>query len=112
MVPVVSVALAAVAAVRVAFWYSRRRHVEVPCTVDVEVTPEHMHTHVELEGVLIQPGDEVLLRKAPPRIIPIGTRERYESSAVVGQASWLRRVVTRLTGGASFHELYDVGFEG
>ena len=42
-------------------WLSRRQIVEVPCTVDIEQTPESLHAYVELHGIEIGPGDEVIV---------------------------------------------------
>ncbi len=92
-------------------WYMARRRREVPCTVDLEATHDHFHAHVDLQGVEVDPGDEVLVHGAPSRIA-FGTRRQFESTATVARASWLRRQVARLTGGTYITELYEVGFEG
>lgn len=92
-------------------WYFTRRRTEVPCTIDLEATHDHFHAHVDLKGVEVDPGDEVLVHGTPSRI-PFGTVRTYESRATVQRASWLRRQVVRLTGGTELDELYDVGFEG
>jgi hypothetical protein len=92
-------------------WYVARRRTVVPCTIDLEATHDHFHAHVDLQGVTVDPGDEVLVHDAPSRI-PFGTVRTIESRATVHRASWLRRQVVRLTGGTELDELYDVGFEG
>jgi len=102
---------AAVAAAGVAFWYVATRRVEVPCTVDLESSHDHFHAHVDLQGVEVDPGDEVLVHGTPSRV-PFGTRRTFESTATVQRASWLRRQFVKLTGGTELYELYDVGFEG
>jgi hypothetical protein len=99
------------AAAGVAAWYLARRRTVVPCTIDLEATHDHFHAHVELQGVAVDPGDEVLVHDAPSRI-PFGTVRTIQSRATVQRASWLRRQVVRLTGGTELDELYDVGFEG
>jgi hypothetical protein len=92
-------------------WFLVRRTSVVPCVLDLEATPEQFHAHVALEGVEVEPGDEVLVHGAPA-YIERGDRLRIESEATVHQASWPKRQWTRLTGRFSFYELYDVGFEG
>jgi hypothetical protein len=100
-----------VAAVSFGAWFLVRRRREVRCAVDLESTPEHFHAHVALEGILVEPGDEVLVHGMPSRI-ERGDRRAFLSTATVHQASWPRRQWTRFTGRFAFYELYDVGFEG
>ena len=92
-------------------WFVARRKVEVACTIDLESTHDHFHAHVDLDGVEVDPGDEVLVHNTPTRI-PFGTQRTYASRATVQRASWLRRQFVKLTGGTELYELYDVGFEG
>ncbi len=92
-------------------WYVLNRRTEVPCTLDLESTHDHFHAHVSLDGVEVDPGDEVLVRNAPSRIA-FGTQQTFESSAEVRRASWLKRQIVKLTGGTDIDELYEVGFEG
>jgi hypothetical protein len=92
-------------------WYTARQRRDVPCTVDLEATHDHFHAHVDLQGVEVDPGDEVLVHNAPSRIA-YGTKQVFESTATVQRASWFKRQVIKLTGGTELHELYDVGFEG
>ena len=89
-------------------WFVMRRRIEVACTIDLESTHDHFHAHVDLDGVEVDPGDQVLVHNAPTHI-PFGTQRTYASRATVQRASWLRRQFVKLTGGT---ELYDVGFEG
>ena len=43
-----------------------RTEVEVPCTVEIEQTPESLHAHVTLEaGFEIEPGDAVTGHDSP-----------------------------------------------
>jgi len=103
--------VAAAAVVAGGAWYMMTRKSEVPCTVDLEMTHDHFHAHVDLKGVEVDPGDEVLVRNTPSRIA-FGTTTTFESSAEVKRASWLKRQIVKLTGGTDIHELYEVGFEG
>lgn len=97
--------------VAAAGWYGMRRSTTVPCTIDLEATHDHFHAHVELDGVEVDPGDAVLVHRAPSRIA-FGTQTTIRSEATVSRASLLRRLVVKLTGGTELYELYDVGFEG
>lgn len=103
--------LAGLAVVAGGAWYTMSRRSEVPCTVDLEMTHDHFHAHVDLKGVEVDPGDEVLVRNTPSRMA-FGTTTTFESSAEVKRASWLKRQIVKLTGGTEIHELYEVGFEG
>jgi hypothetical protein len=94
-----------------AAWWAYRRTREVPCTIDLESTPEEFHAHVELEGVQVNEGDEVLVHGAPSRIA-IGERRTMAARATVQQASLPRRFLTRVLGTSGITELYEVGFEG
>ncbi len=91
-------------------WFRTRRVVDVACEVDLEATHDHMHAHVELEGVEPEPGDEVVVR-GTPTTIPFGEVRRFRSRAIVAQASWPRRAWTRLRSRLDVTELYEVGFE-
>ena len=92
-------------------WYVAARRRTVNCTVDLECTHDHFHAHVDLEGVEVDPGDEVLVHNTPSRV-PYGTKQVFTSTATVQRASWLKRQIVKLTGGTEIHELYEVGFEG
>lgn len=109
MSPIILAALLGVAALAV-IGFAWRRTVRVPCQLDLEATHDHFHAHVELDGVLPNPGDTVQVEGAPDRI-PFGEQRRMSARAEVRRASWLRQKWTRLVGALQFHELYDVGFE-
>jgi hypothetical protein len=92
-------------------WYVATRRTDVKCTVDLEATHDHFHAHVDLDGVNVDPGDAVLVHNTPSRI-PFGTTEKFESTATVYRASWLKRQMVRLFGSTEISALYEVGFEG
>ena len=94
-------------------WFVSRRSSEVPCTLDLESTHEHLHALLELNGFDPEPGDGVRMEPVDDDFsdVPLGKRGQYTSRAVVYRASWPRRVWTRLTGGFEFKELFEVGFE-
>jgi hypothetical protein len=100
----------AVAGIAGIVWFRARKVVDVACEVDLEATHDHMHAHVELEGVEPEPGDEVLVQGTPTSI-PFGEVRRFRSRATVAQASWPRRAWTRLRSRLDVTELYEVGFE-
>lgn len=104
-------ALVGVIAIASALWFLMRRRVDVSCTLDLEATQDHFHAHVDLHGVAVDAGDEVLVHGAPSRIA-LGARRSLTARATVHRASWLRRQLVKLTGGTAIGELYEVGFEG
>ncbi len=103
--------IAGTAVAALAAWWAYRRRQEVACTIDLCSTPTHFHAHVELDGVEVQEGDEVLVHGAPSRIA-IGEVRTMAARATVQQASWPRRLLTRVLGTSGITELYEVGFEG
>jgi hypothetical protein len=86
-----------------------RRRFEVPCTVVVENTFDHLFTNVELDGIEVGPGDEVLVHDAPADV-PYGERIEVRRHATVIRASGLERLWTELTGGFEFMELLEFSF--
>jgi hypothetical protein len=103
--------IAGVSLAAVVGWWAYRRRQEVACTIDLESTPAEFHAHVELEGVLVNEGDEVLVHGAPTHI-PLGEKRTMAARATVQQASLPRRFLTRVLGTSGITELYEVGFEG
>jgi hypothetical protein len=88
-----------------------RRAIEVPCTIDIENTLDSLHAYVDLEGIEVGPGDEVLIIDAPTEIPPYGERIVCERRAAVVRASWLGRLHTYLSSRLELTELYEVGFQ-
>ena len=86
-----------------------RRTVEVACTVEVENTFDHLFTNVELDGIEVGPGDEVLVHDAPIDV-PYGQRLVVRRRATLIRASWAERLWTELTGGFEFMELLEFSF--
>jgi hypothetical protein len=101
----------AVAAAALGAWFLARRTVEVPCTIDLENTHAHFHAHVDLKGVEVDEGDEVLVHGAPSRIA-IDEVRTLEATATVKKASLPRRLWERVVGRTHITEMYEVGFEG
>jgi hypothetical protein len=90
-------------------WQSGPRIVEVPCTVDIENTPDSVHAYVELDGVEVGPGDQVIVHDAPADA-PFGTQHFYYRRATVVRATPVERLKARLAGYLELTELYEVGF--
>jgi hypothetical protein len=89
-------------------WLIGRRF-EVPCTIEIENTPESLHAHVELDGIDARPGDMVRVHHAPTAV-PFGQRIVGRSSATVTRAGVLTRALAHLNGYRELTELYEVGF--
>jgi hypothetical protein len=87
-----------------------RTTIEVPCTVEIEQTPEFLAAHVTAEGVDIRPGDRVLVHGAPARVA-FGERVSVRVRATVQRAGWLGRMRAHLTGLLEITEMFEVGFQ-
>ncbi|MCJ2024265.1 hypothetical protein [Methylobacterium sp. J-067] len=86
------------------------RTVTVPCTVELENTPESLHAHVTLDaGFDIEPGDEVQVHDAPTEV-PYGERLTVRRTATVIRAGALERAWTKLIAHLELTELYEVSF--
>jgi hypothetical protein len=81
----------------------------VPCTLDIEVTPESVHAHAVPEGVTLYPGDRVVVHGVPAHI-DYGDKYTLDCTATVTRAGLLTRLWTRLTSVAEITELYEVSF--
>ena len=82
---------------------------DVPCTVEIENSPETLHAHVELDGVEVGPGDEVIVHGAPTRA-PFGEKIVAHCHATVRRAGPLDRLKARIDGYLELTELSEVGF--
>jgi hypothetical protein len=83
--------------------------IEVPCTLDIETTPESFHAYAIPEGIDIRPGDSVTVHGAPTQI-GLVVRMVMECRATVVRAGWLERQWTQIAGLFALTELYEVGF--
>jgi hypothetical protein len=87
-----------------------RRSFEVPCTVEVEHTPDSLHAYVDLDGdIEIGPGDEVIVHGEPIHA-SFGEKIVERRRATVIRANWLGRLATRVHSGFELTELYEVSF--
>jgi len=84
--------------------------IEVPCTVEIEITPDSVHAYVELpDGVEAGPGDEVIVHGAPTHLT-FGSRGTYHCQASIIRANPIERLRARIGGYLELTELYEVGF--
>ena len=82
---------------------------EVPCVVDLEQTSESLHAYVELHGVEVGPGDQVIVHDAPTQV-GFGQRRVVQRLATMVRAGVLRATAARVSGYLALTELYDVTF--
>jgi len=86
------------------------RHLQTPCTIEVEHSDESLHAHVALDGdPEIRPGDQVLVHGDPIHVA-FGQRRTFRRFATVRRATTLERLWTKLTARFEMAELYDVSF--
>ncbi len=86
-----------------------RREIDVPCTIEIEHTPNSLHAHVSLEGIEVGPGDTVLVHDAPTAV-GFGEIVTHRSHATVVQAGPIERLWTQVTAFLELTELYEVSF--
>ncbi len=86
------------------------RRFDVPCTIEIEHTNEHLHAHVSLEGeVPIYPGDRVRVHGSAIQV-EFGESASYSRIATVMRAGWLSRQWTKFLASLEITELYEVSF--
>lgn len=90
-------------------WRARRDSVEVACIVDLEQTPDSLHAYVDLQGVDVGAGDEVLVHDAPTSI-PFGEKAVFARYATVRRAGPLQRLWAHIEGYLELTELFEVSF--
>jgi hypothetical protein len=86
-----------------------RRKFDVPCTIEIAHTWESLHAHVELDGVDVEPGDEVHVQGGEI-IVPFGESRVLHRMATVTRASAPERLWVKLTGDFEFMELLEFSF--
>ncbi len=90
--------------------FGPRQTFEVPCTVELEQTPEFMQANVSLEGIEVEVGDTVLVHDAPT-FIAFGDHQFFQRTATVTRANALDRFLTRIGAYLELTELYETGFD-
>lgn len=86
-----------------------RQKIDVPCTIEIEHTWESLHAHVELEGLSVEPGDEVHVQGGEI-VVPYGERRVLHRMATVTRASAPERLWVKMTGDFEFMELLEFSF--
>jgi hypothetical protein len=86
-----------------------KKVIDVPCTIEIEHTWESLHAHVELDGVTVEPGDEVHVQGGDI-IVPYGERRTLKRMATVTKASAPERLWIKMTGDFEFMELLEFSF--
>jgi hypothetical protein len=86
-----------------------RQTLEVPCTIEIAHTWESLHAHVELDGVDVEPGDEVHVQGGEI-VVPFGESRILHRTATVTRASAPERLWVKLTGDFEFMELLEFSF--
>jgi hypothetical protein len=81
----------------------------VPCQIDMSNTSEFLYAHVDLNGVQVGPGDQVLVHD-PIIDIDFGEVLSYERTATVSKAGILSRLWVYLTARLEITMLYEVSF--
>lgn len=87
----------------------RRRIDDIPCTVTIVHSNESLEAHVELEGVKVDGGDQVLVHE-PPTNVGFGEQLVCQRLATVIRGGLVDRIWARWSGAMEFHELYDLSF--
>lgn len=87
-----------------------RRKETVACTVEINNTFDALGAHVRFDnGVVVHPGDEVLVHGAPVSI-PYGESQSFRRTATINRANVLERAWTRATGDLDMMELCEFSF--
>lgn len=86
------------------------RRLEVPCIVEIERTADSLHAHAVPEGIVLRPGDRVVVHGTPDHV-NFGERVVFETRATVLRAGPLERAWMQLVAILELTELYHVGFE-
>ena len=90
-------------------WTGGRETIDVPCTIDLEQSPDSLHAYVDLDGVDVGPGDEVIVHDAPTSIA-FGERAVFNRQATVRRAGPFQRFWAHVEGYLELTELYEVSF--
>jgi hypothetical protein len=87
-----------------------RRKETVDCTVEINNTFEALGAHLRFDnGVVVHPGDEVLVHGAPVSI-PYGASQNFRRKATITRAGFLERAWIRATGDLDMMELCEFSF--
>ena len=81
----------------------------VQCHVDMSNTSEFLYAHVDLNGIQVGPGDQVLVHD-PITDISFGEILSYDRAATVSKAGVFSRLWVYLTARLEVTMLYEVSF--
>jgi hypothetical protein len=87
----------------------RKRIDDVPCTVTIVHSNESLEAHVELDGIQVRAGDQVLVHAAPTDVA-FGESVECRRQATVVRGNWIDRLWARWRGAIEINELYDLSF--
>lgn len=86
-----------------------RETIHVPCTIEIENTWENLTAHVDLDGIEVEPGDEVHVQGGEI-VVPFGEKLVLHRTAIVTKASAPERLWVKMTGDFEFMELLEFSF--
>ena len=86
-----------------------RETIDVPCTIDLEQSPDSLHAYVDLDGIDVGPGDEVMVHDAPT-VIAFGEKAVVARTATVRRAGPMQKIWAYIEGYLELTELYEVSF--
>ena len=89
--------------------FAGRETIDVPCTIDLEQSPDSLHAYVDLDGIDVGPGDEVIVHGAPTAIA-FGEKTVMARTATVRRAGPLQKFWAHVEGYLELTELYEVSF--
>ena len=89
--------------------FAGRETIDVPCTIDMEQSRDSLHAYVDLDGIAVGPGDEVVVHDAPTSIA-FGERTVVTRTATVRRAGPLQRLKAHIDGYLELTELFEVSF--
>lgn len=81
----------------------------VDCQIQLSNTAEFLYAHVELNGVEVGPGDQVLIHD-PLTQIEFGQQMEFTRKATISRAGLLSRLWTYCTARLELTMLYEVSF--
>jgi len=87
----------------------RRTLDDIPCTVTIIHSNESLEAHVDLEGVEVSGGDQVLVHQ-PPTDVGFGEQIICRRRATVIRGGLADRLWARWRGAVELNELYDLSF--
>jgi hypothetical protein len=91
-------------------WLLGGRTEDVDCVVEIEQSFDSLHAHAIPEGIMLRPGDRVVVHGAPAGVA-YGETLLLPCKATVYRAGWPERAWTQISALWEVAELYHCGFE-